>query len=832
MLIDRSLSVGEKAYNFLVVILILLFLTVCVSSLVGALNWVNKPFTGFLFYKNLVITDTSYGIAKKIGLDRGSDRIVEVDGRKLFSPDEIYEVINNLPVGTLIDYRISRDGDLIKLSIPTMRFTLADFLSLFGVIYFVGLFFFIVGASVYYLKPTLYSSRIFFLFCFSVGIWFVTSFHSQSTYLFNKLPFLGGLFSPTFAFCLACVFPFNKISRKIHNVVFLLTFVFSSLLFGLNTLYFYSHSIWRNIDVLIWLYIILGSLALPVSSIVTYLKVSTVLERQRAEVILLGSFVGLFLPALTAINIVIFKANIPFNLLALPVIVFPVSIAYAIVRHNLFDIDEIVKKGLAYVALTGVTGVVFGLAVVGFNWILADYGGWKHPATFVIPAIFIVFLINPLKSRIQDLIDTAFFRKSYDYSKTISELSAAMTSILDIDDISNKITDTITKTMSLDSASLFLFSHDTNDYRVYVSTMDDLREKGFIVKSDSPLIFFLDKYKKEIFKEDLTVEQKYIIYRGELMKLFQKLRASVIIPLIFKDELIGILTLGEKKSGLMYTSRDMKLLRTLANQSAIAVENALTFKLVEDYARKLEETNRELKETQAQLIQSEKMSAIGQVAAGIAHEIRNPLNIIEGARYYLSQTIKGEHSAAVGEYLDYIKSEVERTNHLIDNLLRFSKVEPPRFELLDINGILENTLILVRKQLSDANVKLITNLNQQIPNIMGDTGQLWQVFINIVINAIQAMPEGGELQVDTGFSYRSPNHIFISFRDTGMGIDKEDLPKIFNPFFTTKDTGTGLGLSIIYRIVEEHKGKVMVSSEKGKGSTFVVELPISHNMRR
>ncbi|HEX3035227.1 MAG TPA: ATP-binding protein, partial [Thermodesulfobacteriota bacterium] len=124
---------------------------------------------------------------------------------------------------------------------------------------------------------------------------------------------------------------------------------------------------------------------------------------------------------------------------------------------------------------------------------------------------------------------------------------------------------------------------------------------------------------------------------------------------------------------------------------------------------------------------------------------------------------------------------------MIDSLLRFSKVEPPRFELLDVNSILENALILVRKQLSDTNIKLITNFNQQIPNIMGDTSQLWQVFVNIIINAIQAMPKGGKLQINTGYSR---DQIFISFTDTGVGIDKEDLSKIFNPFFTTKDMGT------------------------------------------
>ncbi len=578
---------------------------------------------------------------------------------------------------------------------------------------------------------------------------------------------------------------------------------------------------------LIGLYMVLGALSILFSTIVNYLKPNSQLDRQRALVMLIGTILGYFLPALAAVIFILFGiSNI--NYVAIPVLFFPLSIAYAIVKHNLFDIDEIIRKGLAYTVLTGVTGGVFGIAIIGSNLFLADYGGWKHPAAFIVPAILTILALNPLRTRIQDIIDTAFFRKRYDSNKTISELSAAMVSILSIDEIANKIISTITETMFLSSGSLFLLDRDTGNYRAYVTTIDELKDRDFTLKFDNQIIFFLNRYKKEIFKEDLVAEQKYIMFRGELMKSFQELRASVLIPLLFKDQLVGILSLGEKKSGLMYTSNDMRLLRTLANQSAIAIENALAYELVENYAKKLEEANKELRETQAQLIQAEKMSAIGQLAAGIAHEIRNPLNIIEGARYYLSQMLNGENSTA-GEYLDYIKHEIDRTNRLIDNLLRFSRVEPPHFETLDVNNILEHSLVLLRKQICDSDIKLVTNFSYEVSNIVGDPNQLWQVFVNILINAIQAMPRGGELQVETGLPYPGSDKVFISFTDTGVGIDEKDLPKIFNPFFTTKNEGTGLGLSISYKIVEEHKGRIMVSSEKGIGSKFVLELPISHN---
>jgi PAS domain S-box-containing protein len=228
------------------------------------------------------------------------------------------------------------------------------------------------------------------------------------------------------------------------------------------------------------------------------------------------------------------------------------------------------------------------------------------------------------------------------------------------------------------------------------------------------------------------------------------------------------------------------------------------------------------KRLEDQLIQSEKMAAIGQLAAGIAHEIRNPLAIIMNALYDLAEIVDGNNQE-VREDLRIAKEEMDRVQTIINSLLEFSRDSRAEIETVDVNDLLRKTLLLMNKHLQNSDVRVITDL-AEIGPCTANQNALRQIFLNLITNAVQAMPHGGELRVSTA---RHDDRVRLEFSDTGIGIPAAQLNDIFNPFFTTKSPGqgTGLGLSVVHSLVRRYHGDIQVRSTPNVGTTFTIELP-------
>lgn len=233
----------------------------------------------------------------------------------------------------------------------------------------------------------------------------------------------------------------------------------------------------------------------------------------------------------------------------------------------------------------------------------------------------------------------------------------------------------------------------------------------------------------------------------------------------------------------------------------------------------------ERKQMQKQLMRAEKLDILGQLAAGISHELRNPLGAIKNAAFFLNMTLE-EPMQEVKETLELLEKEVATSERIISSLLDFARAKPPIRRKVNIAKIIKEALSLAN--VPDT-IKVSTKI-ESLPTILADPDQLAQVFRNIILNAVQAVPDGGRLVVKS--EVPSPKWVAVSFADTGIGIPKDNLGRIFEPFFTTKAKGIGLGLAVTKSLVEGHGGTIEVKSKVGKGSTFTVRLPISRKQEK
>ncbi|MFB3882771.1 MAG: sensor histidine kinase [Armatimonadota bacterium] len=303
-----------------------------------------------------------------------------------------------------------------------------------------------------------------------------------------------------------------------------------------------------------------------------------------------------------------------------------------------------------------------------------------------------------------------------------------------------------------------------------------------------------------------------------------EISSAISVPLRIEDRIVGTLNVSETARKAPFREDDMRALTLFADQAALALEKAQLYRDSQRQLEKLLAVLDELGRTQAQLIHSEKLASLGVLAGGVAHEINNPLMVILGRTELM---LMDDHLTEDDrKNLETICNETERIARIVQNLLTFSrKSRQEKIEQVNVNDVLERTLTLSEHQLTVGNVKVLKELDPHLPNIDANAGQLQQVFMNLIINAHHAMPDGGELTVRTGTV--PDDRVFVEIADTGCGIAPENINRIFDPFFTTKEEGkgTGLGLAVSRNIIESHGGDIGVRSAVGLGTTFRVILP-------
>ncbi|MDP8262800.1 MAG: ATP-binding protein [Candidatus Ancaeobacter aquaticus] len=403
---------------------------------------------------------------------------------------------------------------------------------------------------------------------------------------------------------------------------------------------------------------------------------------------------------------------------------------------------------------------------------------------------------------------------------------------LDLNEILHLILKAVTKGIGFDRARLYIYDEEAQVLRLKMAV-------GLKLKKEESIDIVLPLEKdKSIVGRSFSKNKPYVIQDAQndphankdIIKLFN-VKSFAAVPLTAPDKVKGVVTADNLHSNRTISDNNLRSLVTFANHAGIAIENAEMYDKLKHFNIELERqvklTTEKLLKAQDELISKERLAALGELSAGIAHEIRNPLTsikiLINALFTELPVNVKQGQDVAV------INEEIERLNSIISQFLKFARPQEPVYEKLAIKDVIKSTLTLVKLKIKKQNISIQLDISSKLPKVKGDPNLLKQAFLNFMLNAIQAMPEGGNLIItasQTSRKTKSLDTLEIIFKDTGIGIAQKNIKMLFTPFYTTKEEGLGLGLSITQKIIAKHGGDIKIESTENAGTTLKVYIPI------
>jgi signal transduction histidine kinase len=796
------------------------------------------PFSDTQIGASAVIQDLAPA-AQGSAAERG-DVIVEVNG------EPYGEVLRRggdwLRAGVHNAYLLEkRDGTLVVVELapePMAWLLTSSALLLHGLLVAVALIYLATGAAAWWVKPDRTEAWAFLLFCCAMAVQLSTTIGTELIpsgwpRLAINAPLIGATL-----FYLATIYPIEPDWIVRYRRIQLVPY---GLAVGLMALFFGESALGLPAGAGLWL-----SICFTLTLLLASLAIVGVERRQhgegplrdRADLVFAAALVG-FLPILLVFLAEwVLREPLPYQIALLWTVVFPVSVGYGILRRPLLEIRVVAKSSAAYGAATlAITGV-FAFLITTADAVVSRLN--ISVRWFQVSFLFFAILaFNPLRNRLQALVDRFFDRDREAYRVAVREISEAMVSMLSLSEIADRILIALTDTMGVDLAMVMMVDAEAKRLRPVASRGEWWDEAlSLEIASDHPIWQQLWMRREDLSRVDFDEESDPEI-REACREVFDTLEVELLVPILYGVDLLGVIAVGRKLSGDRLTWDDRTLLRTLANQSSIAIENANAFdqiaKLNETLEARVDERTAELRETQAQLTQSEKMKSLGQLVAGVAHELNNPIGFVHANLQLLDEfvgkLIEAQRSgsdtepirAAIAKLLLRSREGTERVKKIVQDLRTFSRMDQAELQDADLSQEIERALTLMEPRLK-GKVSIERDFGE-LPSVRCYPGQLNQVFINFLMNACDAMENRGTVRIRTR---RWGEGVRVEFSDDGPGIPPEVRSRIFDPFFTTKPVGvgTGLGLSLSHGIVERHGGRIVVDSELGVGTTFAIELPL------
>jgi len=537
------------------------------------------------------------------------------------------------------------------------------------------------------------------------------------------------------------------------------------------------------------------------------LRLLTGVERLQVQFVLVGCVIATTGGSITNLLVpLVFRTsrlNVYGPIFGLVMVAF---IAHAIVRYRLLNIRLVVRGGVTEVAASIIAGVAF-LGVAGLvSRILALQVQALPIGVTLVLALLLAQAFQPLRRMVRAGLDRYFFRSRYDYPAALREISRAMSDILELRRLFEYTCRAICDTLHAERVVLYVKDAGGSDYRLESSWgAEEPRLPNTILES-SPLVQSLCNGQQRVL---LAADFRRRDTSGASFESddVHRLGIECILPVLVHGQLGGFYAIGSKRSGDPYFTEDTDLISAVGSQVGIAIKLHVQIGLAEAERRR-----------------AERLVSFGALARGLAHEIKNPLVAIRTFAELLPERADDEEFR--DSFAKIVVQEIVRIDDLVARLRGFPGSPAPRFQEVDLAYVLRETLALLRGEIERARIRIAMTLRHQTFPVLGDPAQLTQLLLNILMNAVQAVDEGGQISIQLS-QLEEDRRVLLEIADTGPGVPAELLPKIFESFVTTKAEGSGLGLAICREIAEAHHAVIRAENNaSGRGLKVVVEFPV------